>query len=72
MRCVAARTRTDPREIEGDLLAVIGAHVVQRLVLVPAAVARPVLVEDLPRVQGLRVVLARRQPVGTLWTAQHT
>ena len=58
--------RTDPREVEGDLLAEVAANVVQRLVLVPSPVARPVLPEDLPRVQRLGVHLVRRQLVGAL------
>ena len=49
------RVHTEPREVERDLLAEVVAHVVQRLVSEPAAVARPVPVEDLPVVQLLGI-----------------
>lgn len=51
MNCFREVIRTEPGEVEGNLLSKVLPDVIQRLILVPFAPAGPVVVKNLPLVQ---------------------
>lgn len=51
MNCFGGAIRTEPGEVEGNLLSKVLPDVIQRLILVPFAPAGPVVVKNLPLVQ---------------------